>query len=362
MSNKLTISALLASVALAAGVWAQEVRAQDKPSPFNDSRAGDNRTSEADAAPLNTPAPANYNSAPAPYNSAPAGNSTPMIYNSAPATYNSAPATYNSAPATYNPAPATNAPVLNDGQARYSAPPPPPVANRPAASSPHDPFPDDVIAINQSDLIWRTAQNRLEELGSGCISSGDQIIDQARDAKLKSVASYAKYYQDTLTYWTKSRDASGEAEMSSRTDSAELQAHVNQLQLELQSVNRRKADLDRTFGENHVDSNDEKAALQDLTRIQVNKQEQLEKGRAALDQNKAGHEWVMKRKEYARVRLAETNDLLQSTRTELYLYQQLYNAILYRHNLSCDREVSRPLETLSDWRQDLKKLSPGSTE
>jgi chromosome segregation ATPase len=215
-----------------------------------------------------------------------------------------------------------------------------------------------VATINQVDLVWRAAQNRLEELGSGCVSDATQIIDQARDAKLKSVASYAKYYQDTISYWTKSRDSSGEAELSSRTDSAELQAHVNQLQLELQSVNRRKADLDRTFGENHIDNNDERAALQDLTRIQTNKQEQVEKARAALDQNKAGHEWVMKRKEYARVRLSETSELLQSTRTELYLYQQLYNAILYRHSLSCDREVSRPMETLSDWRQDLKKLSP----
>jgi hypothetical protein len=234
-------------------------------------------------------------------------------------------------------------------------------SGRTAASS-RDPFPEDVIAVNQADQIWRTAQNRLEELGSGCVADGTQIIDQARDAKLKSVASYAKYYQDTLTYWTKSRDSAGEAELSSRTDSAELQAHVNQLQLELQSVNRRKADLDRTFGENHIDNNEEKAALQDLTRIQANKQEQVEKARAAMDQNKAGHEWVMKRKEYARVRLSETNDLLQSTRTELYLYQQLYNAILYRHSLNCDREIARPMETLSDWRQDLKRLSPGASE
>jgi chromosome segregation ATPase len=194
------------------------------------------------------------------------------------------------------------------------------------------------------------------------MADGNQVIDQARDAKLKSVASYAKYYQDTLSYWSKSRDSSGEAELSSRTDSAELQAHINQLQLELQSVNRRKADLDRTFGENHVDNNEEKAALQDLTRIQSNKQEQLEKARAALDQNKAGHEWVMKRKEYARIRVSEVNDLLQSTRTELYLYQQLYNAVLYRHSLSCDREISRPLETVSDWRQDVKRLSPGASE
>ena len=231
-----------------------------------------------------------------------------------------------------------------------------------ATAASRDPFPEDVIAVNQADQIWRTAQNRLEELGSGCVSDGAQIIDQARDAKLKSVASYAKYYQDTLTYWTKSRDSAGEAELSSRTDSAELQAHVNQLQLELQSVNRRKADLDRTFGENHIDNNEEKAALQDLTRIQTNKQEQVEKARAAMDQNKSGHDWVMKRKEYARVRLSETNDLLQSTRTELYLYQQLYNAILYRHSLSCDREIARPMETLSDWRQDLKRLSPGASE
>ena len=70
----------------------------------------------------------------------------------------------------------------------------------------------------------------------------------------------------------------------------------------------------------------------------------------------------MKRKEYARVRLSEINDLLQGTRTELYLYQQLYSAILYRHSLSCDREISRPMETMSDWRQDLKRLSPAATE
>ena len=230
------------------------------------------------------------------------------------------------------------------------------------ATSSRDPFPEDVTAISQADLIWRTAQNRLEELGSGCVADGNQIIDQTRDAKLKSVASYAKYYQDTLSYWAKIRDSSGEAELSSRTDSAELQAHLNQLQLEVQSVARRKAELDRTFGENHIDSAEDRAALQDLTRILINKQEEVEKARAAVEQNKAGHEWVMKRKEYARGRWSETNELLQSTRTELYLYQQLYSAILYRHSLFCDREVSHPVEPVSDWRQDIKKLAPGTEQ
>lgn len=313
MSNKRTITALVVCGILATTMWAQ-----DKPSPFPDSR---NKEIEP----------------------------TPVV------TSDNAPLTRSPAPPEAYPVARGTTPAASDPAASYAYP-----ANNTvrAASSSREGFPEDVVAINQADLIWRTAQNRLEELGSGCIAGGNQIIDQARDAKLKSVASYAKYYQDSLMYWTKSRDSSGEAELSSRTDSAELQAHVNQLQLELQSVNRRKADLDRTFGENHVDSSDERAALQDLTRIQVNKQEQLDKARAAVDQNKAGHAWVMKRKEYARVRLSETNDLLQSTRTELYLYQQLYNAILYRHSLSCDREVSRPLETLSDWRQDVKKLSP----
>ncbi len=329
MSNKLTTMAIITCAALAAGMWAQ-----DKPSPFR----SDSSTVSVSGSPSGnssgvTSAP-NESAPPPP----PPAESRPAYANRGNAATTGSPEQTSIAPAPdFRPAPA--------------APPAP----RPAAS--RDPFPEDVLAINQADSVWRTAQNRLEELGSGCIASGSQIIDQARDSKLKSVANYAKYYQDTISYWTKSRDSAGEAEMSSRTDSAELQAHVNQLQLELQSVNRRKADLDRTFGENHVDSAEEKAALQDLTRIQATKQEQVEKARAALDQNKAGHDWVMKRKEYARVRLSEVNDLLQSTRTELYLYQQLYNAILYRHSLSCDREIARPVETMSDWRQDLKKLS-----
>jgi hypothetical protein len=318
MSKKFTITVLVAGAALAAGMWAQE-----KPSPFG----GDNT-----AAPQAIASVPNESAPPPP----PPPEPRPAYVNN-----NNMERSFTAPAPDFRPAPvAVNTP-------------------RPVAAS-RDPFPEDVLAINQADLVWRSAQNRLEELGSGCVPSGSQIIDQARDSKLKSVANYAKYYQDTLGYWTKSRDSSGEAELSSRTDSAELQAHVNQLQLELQSVNRRKADLDRTFGENHIDNNEEKAALQDLTRIQTNKQEQVEKARAALEQNKAGHEWVMKRKEYARVRLSEINDLLQSTRTELYLYQQLYNAILYRHSLSCDREIARPMETMSDWRQDLKKLSPGA--
>lgn len=351
MSNKITITILLAGAAVA-GMWGQE-----KPSPFND-----NRAQEAEAAPAPASASNDYappTNGPVPYNSAPA-NSAPAPYNRAPAA-SPAPAYNNVSPSYKNTAPmANNAPAvyINSSATKDAIA----ASDNRAATASRDPFPEDVMAVNQADLVWRAAQNRLEELGSGCIASGNQIIDQARDAKLKSVASYAKYYQDTVSYWIKSRDSSGEAELSSRTDSAELQAHVNQLQLELQSVNRRKADLDRTFGENHVDNKEEKAALEDLTRIQVNKQEQIEKARAAVEQNKAGHEWVMKRKEYARVRLSETNELLQGTRTELYLYQQLYSAILYRHNLSCDREVSRPIETLSDWRQDLKKLSPGSSE
>lgn len=313
MSHKLTFTAVFVGAGLTALVWGQ-----DKPSPFRDIAAPAAETAPAVSIPNDVAPPPDAKPAP------------PVI----------SPDTANARQPDVRPATAAS-------------------TNTRAASSSRDPYPEDVVAINQADQIWRTAQNRLEELGSGCVADGNLIIDQARDAKLKSVANYAKYYQDTLTYWTKSRDSAGEAELSSRTDSAELQAHVNQLQLELQSVNRRKADLDRTFGENHVDNADEKAALQDLTRIQTNKQEQLEKARAALDQNKAGHEWVMKRKEYARVRLSEINDLLQSTRTELYLYQQLYNAILYRHSLSCDREIARPVETLSDWRQDVKKLSPG---
>ncbi len=318
MPNKLTVSLVVAGAALAAAMWGQ-----DKPSPFGQQNpapaaadvapapAADNNIDVPVPAPAPAPAP-RPRMAPA-MMSAPAPAPTP-----APVEPMSAPAA-STIPATTNTLPATT-----------------------TKSSSRDPFPEDVALINQNDLAWRAAQNRLEELGSGCITEGNLIIDQARDAKLKSVAAYAKYYQDAIGYWTKSRDSAGEAELSSRTDSAELQAHVNQLELELQSVNRRKADLDRTFGENHVDSNEEKAALADLTRIQANKKEQVEKGRAALDQNKAGHEWVMRRKEYARVRLAETNDLLQSTRTELYLYQQLYNAILYRHSLSCDREVRTP--------------------
>ncbi len=329
MSNKYSIAVVVTGVAVAAGMWAQ-----NKPSPFG----------EAPAAVTTGSSPVNSDSAPPP----PPAETRALSYSNGPSGYGSNnDRNYNAPVPDYQSAPPPPPPA--------AAPPPPPIA---AAS--RDPFPEDVVAINQADLAWRSAQNRLEELGAGCNPSGTQIIDQARDTKLKSVANYAKYYQDSVGYWTKSRDSSGEAELSSRTDSAELQAHVNQLQLELQSVNRRKADLDRTFGENHVDNNEEKAALQDLTRIQNNKQEQLEKARAALEQNKAGHAWVMKRKEYARVRLAEINDLLQSTRTELYLYQQLYNAILYRHSLSCDREIARPLETTSDWRQDLKRLSPGA--
>ncbi len=314
MSNKFTAAGLLAC-ALTAGVWAQNNN-DGKPSPFND-----------------RPATVDIATAPDPDTNAPAP-------------------------------PAINAPSNNSAMPVAPPPPPPsgPAISPRAAMASHDPFPDDVAAINQSDLTWRAAQNRLEELGSGCNPDGQAIVDQARDAKLKSVASYAKYYQDTIGYWTKSRDSAGQAEMSSRTDSAELEAHVNQLQLELQSVNRRKADLDRTFGENHVNSAEEKAALDDLTRIQTAKNEQLEKARAALDQNKAGHQWVMTRQDYARQRLTEVTDLLQSTKTELYLYQQLYNAILYRHNLSCDREVSKPIQTTSDWRDDLKRLSPGAGE
>jgi hypothetical protein len=340
MSNKVRVAVFLAAAVLAAGVWGQE-----KPSPFSDL----SHRQEAEAAPA-------------------AVSNTPVPYNSAPVPYNGAPVPYSSsAPAM--PAPDSNssggnaAPVFNNaGGNSPAASDAVPASSARASAASRDPFPEDVIAINQADSIWRATQDRLEELGSGCVASGSQLIDQARDAKLKSVASYAKYYQDTIGYWTRSRDSSGEAELSSRTDAAELQAHLNQLQLELQSVNRRKADLDRTFGENHVDNSEEKAALADLTRIQISKQEQIEKARAAVEQNKAGHEWVMKRKEYARVRLAETNELLQGTRTELYLYQQLYSAILYRHNLSCDREISRPIETLSDWRQDVKKLSTANLE
>lgn len=316
MSNKFMAAGLLAC-ALTVVVWAQD----GKPSPFSDK-----------------PATVDIATAPGPGSNPPAP-----------------------------PPPAMNAPSGAMPNAVPDAPPPPPPSSGPAISpraaiASHDPFPDDVTAINQADLAWRAAQNRLEELSAGCNPEGQAIVDQARDAKLKSVASYAKYYQDTVGYWTKSRDQAGQAEMSSRTDSAELEAHVNQLQLELQSVNRRKADLDRTFGENHVNSAEEKAALDDLTRIQNAKSEQLEKARAALDQNKTGHQWVMKRQDYARQRLTEVTDLLQSTKTELYLYQQLYNAILYRHNLSCDREVSKPIQTTSDWRDDLKRLSPGAGE
>lgn len=316
MSNQFTAAGLLAC-ALTVAVWAQN-SSDGKPSPF-----------------IDRPAAVDIATAPQPGNDAIAP-----------------------------PPPAMNVAPNNNAVPVAPPPPPPsgPAISPRAAMASHDPFPDDVAAINQSDLAWRAAQNRLEELGSGCNPEGQAIVDQARDAKLKSVASYAKYYQDTIGYWTRSRDAAGQAEMSSRTDSAELDAHVNQLQLELQSVNRRKADLDRTFGENHVNSAEEKAALDDLTRIQTAKSEQLEKARAALDQNKAGHQWVMKRQDYARQRLTEVTDLLQSTKTELYLYQQLYNAILYRHNLSCDREVSKPIQTTSDWRDDLKRLSPGTGE
>jgi hypothetical protein len=321
MSNKLTAAGFLACATLAVGVWAQDSR----PSPFGDKPAA------VDIAP-----------APVQEQSNEAGNPGGMAPAAAP-----------------GPAP-MSVPASNAMTAPPPPPPPMPTVRQAIAS--HDPFPDDVAAINQTDLVWRAAQNRLEELGSGCTPDGAAIVDQARDAKLKSVASYAKYYQDTIGYWTKSRDSAGQAEMSSRTDSAELEAHVNQLQLELQSVNRRKSDLDRTFGENHVNSAEEKAALDDLTRIQTNKQEQVEKARAALDQNKAGHQWVMKRQDYARQRLSEVTDLLQGTKTELYLYQQLYNAILYRHNLSCDREVTRPIQTTSDWRDDLKRFSPGAGE
>jgi hypothetical protein len=322
MSNKFTAAGLLAC-ALTVGVWAQNSK-DGKPSPFSDKPAALDAQRPQAMADI-AAAPEQSNDAPTPG------------------------------------APAPNAPSNNTMPVAPPLPSGPAISPRAAMAS-HDPYPDDVAAINQADLTWRAAQNRLEELGSGCNPDGQAIVDQARDAKLKSVASYAKYYQDTIGYWTKSRDAAGQAEMSSRTDSAELEAHVNQLQLELQSVNRRKADLDRTFGDNHVNSAEEKAALDDLTRIQTAKQEQLEKARAALDQNKAGHQWVMKRQDYARQRLTEVTDLLQSTKTELYLYQQLYNAILYRHSLSCDREISRPIQTTSDWRDDLKRLSTGDGE
>lgn len=328
MSKKCLASALLACAAVPA-----ILAAQDKPSPFGMNNAA---PSIGVAAPVSSSPQVDSAAAPA----APVAPITPTA----------------SGPGSTDAGNAPAAPVPGPASAAAAAAP----AKR--ASSSRDPFPEDVAAINDTELTWRLAQNRLEELGSGCMADGNQMIDQARDAKLKAVASYAKYYQDTLGYWTKARDTSGEAEMSSRTDSAELQAHVTQLQTELQSVNRRKADLDRTFGESHVDNAEEKAALEDLTRIQANKKEQLEKARAALDQNKAGHDWVVKRREYARTRVTEVNDLLQSTRTELYLYQQLYNAILYRHNLSCDREISRPIETTSDWRQDVKRLSPGAAE
>ncbi len=119
-------------------------------------------------------------------------------------------------------------------------------------------------------------------------------------------------------------------------------------------VLRRKTDLERSLEENHVDQSHK--ALDDLTAIAERKREQVDKAAAAMTQNETAKGYILKRRDYASERMTESNELLQGLRTETYLYQQLYNAILYRHNLACDRDVPRPQGFQSDWRDDVKKL------
>jgi hypothetical protein len=208
--------------------------------------------------------------------------------------------------------------------------------------------------MQQAELAWRTAKNRLEDMGSGCVLNGAQIIENANAAKLRLVAAYAAYYQKVVEYWTKIRDASGEAEITGRAESAELQAHLGQLEREASLIDRRKSDLERSLNENQV-AGDHKA-LEDLSKLGENKGEQVEKARAALDQNRLGHVYILKRREYAGQRMDEANELLQALRTEGYLYKQLYSTIGHRHSLACDGEVPHPQGFPSVWREDVKKL------
>jgi hypothetical protein len=223
----------------------------------------------------------------------------------------------------------------------------------PLAAS-QEPFPAEASAMQQAELAWRTAKNRLEDMGSGCVLNGAQIIDNAKAAKLRAVAAYAAYYQKVVEYWTKIRDGSGEAEITGRAESAELQAHLGQIEREASLIARRKSDLERSLNENQV-AGDHKA-LDDLSRLQENKVEQVEKARAALEQNQLGRSYILKRRDYAGQRLDEAKELLQALRTEGYLYQQLYSTIGHRHSLACDGEVPHPQGFPSTWRQDVKKL------
>lgn len=229
-----------------------------------------------------------------------------------------------------------------------------PANNTSVISPAQDPFPDELAVIQQAEIEWRSAKNQLEDMGSGCAPNGAQIIDRAKVTKLRSVAVYAAYYQKTVGYWVKIRDVSGEAEISGRAEAAELRAHKNQLERELDMIGRRRADLERSLEENRV--NPDRKALEDLTQIEEHKREEVDKAAAAVEQNGIGHGYILKRREYAKERLDEANELLQSLRTETYLYQQLYNTILYRHNLACDGDVPRPQGFQSDWREDVKKL------
>jgi hypothetical protein len=228
------------------------------------------------------------------------------------------------------------------------------VDNSTALTPARDPFPEELSAIQQTELEWRSAKNKLEDIGTGCTPNGTQIIDRAKVTKLRSVAAYAAYYQKTVGYWAKIRDASGEAEISGRSEAAELRAHKNQLERELGMIVSRKADLERSLEENQV--NRDRKALDDLAQIEEHKREEVDKAGAALEQNDTGRGYILKRREYAKERMDEANELLQSLRTETYLYQQLYNTILYRHSLTCDGDVPRPQSFPSDWREDVKKL------
>ncbi len=232
----------------------------------------------------------------------------------------------------------------------------------PRSSSPGragDLFPEKFAAAQRAEVEWRRQDEALDDRPDGCGAEDRGAIEQTAFTKQRSLAQFADYYQSQQSFWRKVRDSSSEMERSRRTDRTELAALLQTVENELADVQRRKDDLQQALREKNI-APDQKA-WRELEALEAKKTEEVEKHGEILRLFDEGQVHLQSRREQAIARMAELQELLQSIKTETFLWEHLYKGMLYRFDVRCEGAIPRPGEfDRNAWRERIQQRGAGS--
>jgi hypothetical protein len=191
-----------------------------------------------------------------------------------------------------------------------------------------------------AESLDMSLDDRLESVGV-CTQEPKNLVDAAAAARAKMLSDFATYYKAHSRRCQQINDDSVQVAADRWADRSEIVAMIGGLRREKSDLERRQRDLSVSLANQNTEESRKVAA--DLAAMIARKTGQLARSEDTLKLFDQAQDYLKQRREFARIRLRELNELVEDVRAESTLWEHLYRGKLYSWQLRCDK-ATPPVE------------------